>query len=224
MPVDTVAGALRAAARPVCAYVYDTGVLRTRAAEVKAALPASATLLYAVKANGHPAVVEALAGAADGLEVASGGELDLAVAAGARRIAFGGPAKTPAELAAAVTAGATVNAESVLELRRLVRAAAGRPVRVALRVNRPGATLPGSHHMTGTATPFGIDEADLATAVAAARDLDVVGFHLHAVSNSLDAPGYAAFVRDAVDWSLAAAARHGIDLREVNVGGGFGVD
>jgi diaminopimelate decarboxylase len=224
---EPVASALRGARRPVCAYVYDTAALRTRAAEVKAALPASATLLYAVKANGHPAIVETLAGAADGLEVASGGELDLAVAAGARHIAFGGPAKTPAELAAAVTAGATVNAESVLELRRLVRAAAGRPVRVALRVNRPAPAPRGSHHMTGTATPFGIDEASLGEAVAVARaatNLDLVGFHLHAVSNSLDAPGYAAFVRDAVDWSVSAATRFGVDLREVNVGGGFGVD
>jgi len=221
---ERIAGVLRGATRPVCAHVYDTTALRVRAAEVKAALPPSATLLYAMKANGHPSVVATLAGAADGIEVASGGELALAVAVGARRIAFSGPAKTPAELLAAVAAGATVNAESVLELRRLARAAAGRPVRVALRVNRPGAAPSGSHHMTGTATPFGIDEADLGAAVAAAADLDVVGFHLHAVSNSLDAPGYAAFVRDAVSWSLERAAHHGIDLREVNVGGGFGID
>jgi diaminopimelate decarboxylase len=232
MVPEPVGAALRLLARqepatPVCAYVYDTAVLRARVAEVKAALPSSATLLYAVKANGHPDVVQTLADAADGLEVASGGELALAVAAGARRIAFGGPAKTPAELSAAVAAGATVNAESVLELRRLARAAAGRPVRVALRVNRPGATLSGSHQMTGTPTPFGLDPDQIDDAVAVARaapGIDLVGFHLHAVSNSLDAPGYAGFVRDAVAWSLDAAGRYGIELREVNVGGGFGID
>ena len=53
--------------------------------------------------------MRALSGLCDGLEVASGGELDLAVAAGARRIVFGGPAKTPWELAAAVADGARVN-------------------------------------------------------------------------------------------------------------------
>ncbi|TMM31672.1 MAG: type III PLP-dependent enzyme [Actinobacteria bacterium] len=224
---DRVTAALRTAARPVCAYVYDTATLRATAAAVRAALPPSATLLYAVKANGHCAVVRTLAAATDGLEVASGGELALAVAAGARRIAFGGPAKTPAELSGAVAAGATVNVESVLELRRLVRAAAGRPVRVALRVNRAGAAPSGSHHMTGTATPFGLDEADLGAAVAVARaaaGVDLVGFHLHAVSNSLDPAGYAAFVHAAVAWSVSAAAAHGVDLREVNVGGGFGID
>jgi diaminopimelate decarboxylase len=172
-------------------------------------------------------VVAALAAATDGLEVASGGELALAVDAGAHRIAFGGPAKTPAELAAAVAAGATVNAESVLELNRLAVAAAGRPVRVALRVNRAGSALAGSHQMTGTPTPFGIDEAHLDAAVATVRrsaNLDVVGFHLHAVSNNLDAAAHVSFVHDAVRWSRAAATHYGLDLREVNVGGGFGID
>jgi diaminopimelate decarboxylase len=231
---ERVAAVLRAAARPVCAYVYDTGVLRERAALVKAALPPSATLLYAVKANGHPDVVRTLADCVAGLEVASGGELALALAAGARRVAFGGPAKTPAELAvaASVAAMVTVNVESVLELRRLAHAARasaadGRPVRVALRVNRPGAGLPGSHQMTGTASPFGIDEEQLGSALAVARQapaLDVVGFHLHAVSNNLDAAAHARFVHEAVAWSRGAANRYGVDLREVNVGGGFGID
>ena len=226
---ERVAASLAQLPRPVCAYVYDTGALRARAAAVRAALPGTAALLYAVKANGHHGVVAALAGTLDGLEVASGGELDLALAAGVRRIAFSGPAKTRVELAAAVAAGATVNtavtinAESVLELRRLVAAAAGRPVRVALRVNRAGAGLTGSHHMVGTPTPFGLDEADLATAVEVAGPLDVVGFHLHAVSNNLDAVAHAAYVHEAVAWSRAAADRYGIDLREVNLGGGFGV-
>jgi diaminopimelate decarboxylase len=221
---DRVAAALAGAVRPVCAYVYDAAALRGKAAAVRAALPANAQLFYAVKANGHPEVVAALTRVVDGLEVASGGELLLARHAGAGRIAFSGPAKTPAELAAAVEAGATVNVESRLELRRL--AALNRPARVALRVNRAGTALSGSHHMTGTPTPFGLDEADLGDAVRLAREvpaLDLVGFHLHAVSNNLDAPAHVRFVHDAVDWSIASARRYGIDLREVNVGGGFGI-
>ena len=228
MVSDAVAGALRRAGRPVCAYVYDTGVLRRQACAVRHALPPGAQLLYAVKANGHPAVVKALASTVDGLEVASGGELELARRAGVRRVAFGGPAKTDAELASAVEAGATVNLESLLEIRRLAaRAGVGWPVRVALRVNRAAAALPGSHQMTGTPTPFGIDEAQLGEAVALVREepaLDLVGFHLHAVSNNLDAVAHGAFVTEAVEWSRRTAARYGVRLREVNVGGGFGVD
>jgi diaminopimelate decarboxylase len=207
--------------RPVCRYTYDTAVLRARAASVRASLPPGATLLYAVKANGHPAVVAALAGVCDGLEVASGGELRLAVAAGARRIVFGGPGKTDAELAAALAAGALINAESVHELHRI--AALGGHPEVCLRVNRPGGGLRGSHAMTGTPTPFGLDVTRLGEALAV-EGVTVTGFHLHAVSNNMDGTAHAAFVRDALDWSARTAAAHGIDLRVVNVGGGFGVD
>lgn len=221
---EPVAAALRAASRPVCAYVYDTGRLRERARTVRAALPAGARLLYAVKANGHPEVVSALCAATDGLEVASAGELVLALGAGPAHIAFGGPAKTDAELDAAVAAGATVNVESPLELRRLALVGAGRPVRVALRVNRrAGVTLPGTHRMTGVPTPFGIDEAQLGEVAALAATLpgiELVGPHLHAVSNNLDAAAHVEFVRDALAW----ARRSGLASGSVNVGGGFGVD
>lgn len=218
-----VADALRRLPAPVCGYVYDAATLRERAAAARAALPVGSELLYAVKANGHPAVVAELARACDGLEIASGGELDLALAAGARRIAFAGPAKTDAELAAALAHGVTVNVESVLELRRLaLLAAAGTPTMVAVRVNRAGAGPSGSHRMTGVPTPFGIAEDQLPGALALAGELgvDVTGVHLHAVSNNLDAAAHAGFVRDCLAW----AARLPIRLASVNVGGGFGID
>jgi len=230
---DHVRAALLAVPAPRCAYVYDRGALVAGAAAVRAALPPASTLLYAVKANGHPDVLAALAGAVDGFEVASGGELALARIAragvgAATEIVFGGPAKTDAELEAAVEAEATVNVESLFELRRLAVAAesAGVRARIALRINRAGATLPGSHHMTGP-TPFGIDEAQLGEAVDLARgllSLRVIGFGLHAVSNNLDAAAHARFVEEAVRWSVAAAAKHGVALESVNVGGGFGID
>jgi diaminopimelate decarboxylase len=233
--------AIRQAKRPVCAYLYDRTVLRANAEALRAALPAGTLLCYAVKANGHPAVVETLAEVCDGLEVASGGELELATSAGAPLIVFGGPGKTDAELAAAVAAGAIINVESVHELRRLALLA-DRPASVALRVNRAGhSAVAGSHRMTGGPSQFGIDEADLADAVTAGgprdavtaagpRDagatgaLRIVGFALHAVSNNLDAHAHAAFVADAVAWSVRAAQRLGVRLELVNVGGGFGVD
>jgi diaminopimelate decarboxylase len=233
---EPVVEALRAADRPVCAYVYRRAALRAAAARVRAALPAGAGLLYAVKANGHPDVVATLAGCLDGLEVASGGELAVALAAsgaggGSRsgRIVFGGPAKTDVELAAAAAAGALVNVESAHELRRLALLAADRPepVAVAVRVNRAGRGLAGSHAMSGTPTPFGVDEAALPAVLELAGSLPAVrlaGFGLHAVSNNLDAGAHAAFVVEALRWARATAARHGVTLEYVNVGGGFGVD
>jgi 2-[(L-alanin-3-ylcarbamoyl)methyl]-2-hydroxybutanedioate decarboxylase len=237
MVPERIVEAVTGARRPVCAYVYDTAALRAQAQAVRAALPAGAELLYAVKANGHPGVVAALAAAVDGVEVASGGELDLAVRAGAGTIVFSGPAKTDAELRAAIRADATIHVESGHELRRLAvaqaelqataRAANGRRVSVALRVNRAGAALPGTHQMTGAPTPFGIDEASLPEAVqlaAALPEVDLLGFHLHAVSNNLDAAAHAAFVADALSWALQQATAYGVPLRYLNLGGGFGVD
>ncbi|MEU8075626.1 alanine racemase [Catellatospora citrea] len=223
-----VAAALRGLDGPVCAYVYDPAVLRARVAELRRALP-GVTVCYAVKANGHPAVVAAAAEACDGLEVASGGELALAEAAGAARIVFGGPAKTEAELAHALRLGATVNVESTLELRRLSLLAqrAGTTAAITLRVNRADAGLPGTHAMTGAPTPFGVDEAQLPEAVALARSLpglDLSGWHLHAVSNNLDAAAHSAFLAEALRWSAEASRRLGVPLRTVNAGGGFGVD
>jgi diaminopimelate decarboxylase len=187
-----------------------------------------------MKANGHPDVLAALAGEVDGFEVASGGELALARIARAGRgtasqIVFGGPAKTEGELEGAVETEATVNVESLLELRRLAVAAeaAGVRVRTALRVNRAGVDVPGTHHMSGGPTPFGIDEGQLAEAVELAQghpSLRLIGFALHAVSNNLDAGAHAAFVANAVHWSVEAAAAHRIPLESVNVGGGFGID
>jgi len=226
-PPEQVTAALRGTPRPVCAYVYDTNALVARATAVRAALPACATLLYAMKANRHPDVVRTLTRVCDGLEVASGGELDRARAAGARRIAFGGPAKTDAELAAAVAAGAQVNVESAHELRRIARAAPDQVTDIAVRVNRAATALPGTHRMTGVPTPFGVDETQLPDVLALAAALPTVrvtGFHLHAVSNNLDAAAHTAFVADAVAWSAETARRHGVDLRVVNVGGGLGVD
>lgn len=218
-----VAAAIQAAARPVCAYVYDRATLHANVAALRAALPAGTRVAYAMKANGDDRVLAALLNHVDGLEVASGGELAAAVAAGSPFTLFSGPAKTDADLRAAVAAGAVVNVESLHELRRLTVYG---PARVCLRVNRAHPALPGTHAMAGVPTAFGLDEALLPAAVGIARagGLDIAGFHLHAVSNNLDAAAHAAYVHDAVAWAARAAARWDVPAPLVNVGGGFGVD
>jgi diaminopimelate decarboxylase len=218
-----VAAAILAAERPTCVYVYDRAVLRANVAALRAALPAGTRVVYAMKANGNDRVLAALLTDVDGLEVASGGELAAAVAAGSRFTLFSGPAKTDADLRAAVGAGAVLNVESLHELRRLTVYGGAR---VCLRVNRTHPALPGTHAMAGVATQFGLDEALLPEAVGIARagGLDLAGFHLHAVSNNLDAAAHAAYVRDAVAWAAHAAARWDVAAPIINVGGGFGVD
>ena len=128
-------------------YAYDRGLLRERAAQLRAALPQGIQLHYAMKANPMPAVVGLMAGLVDGIDVASAGELKVALDAGAdpAEISFAGPGKRDAELRQAVAAGVLVNVESMRELPVLAAAsqALGLPSRVALRVN-PDFELKGS--------------------------------------------------------------------------------
>ena len=221
--MTAVADFARTLPSPACAWIYSPARFRDRLAALRDAL-AGHTILYAMKACANPAILAAAVDGTDGIECASAGELAQAAEAGAARLAFSGPAKTGRDLAAAETdAPVWIHAESTTELNSL--AAAGFTGPVALRVNR-GPALPGTHQMTGTATPFGFDPDQIPAAAAHAADLGlrIVGFHLHAVSNCLDAAAYAAHVHGSLAWARQAADQTGIDLEYLNVGGGLGAD
>ena len=215
--------AVRALPSPSSAWIYQPSVFTERLASLREALDGH-LILYAMKACANPAILAAAVKFADGIECASGGEFAAARAAGAARLAFSGPAKTPADFAAAAACDVPmmVHAESRRELHGLAEAGYGGPV--ALRVNR-GRTLPGTHQMTGAPTPFGIDENAVSNAIDLARGLglNLTGFHLHAVSNCLDADAYVQHVHESVAWSQAAV-RGRFDLTYINVGGGLGAD
>jgi diaminopimelate decarboxylase len=226
---------LARAEAPVSAYVYDGSVAVERASELRTALPEWAAVYYALKANSFPGIVEALAPHVDGFEVASRAELDLAVAAkpvtGPRQVPVvaAGPAKSVPVLTALVRAGVeAINAESLLELHRISRIAVeeGVPARVALRVNPAAIPVTGSLHMGGVPSQFGVPEPDVPGVLREALrlpGLDMVGFHIHAASNNLDAEAHAAYLRWCVEWSVRTAHESGVDLRHVDVGGGIGV-
>jgi diaminopimelate decarboxylase len=233
-PVHDLARALPVAALP--AYLYDLTALREHAAAVRSALPERVELYYAAKANPEPRILTALAPYVDGYEVSSGGELAHVAAAAPRHpLAFGGPGKTPAEIAAALEAGVhRFHVESEHELRTLAYLAARSPrapIRVLLRFNLAwphGTTRSGSLTMGGGPTPFGLDPDRSDTVVRMLADgshpaLELTGVHAH-LASGLAAPEQLAVARSAVDWAETLFARHGIALREVNVGGGMHVD
>ena len=95
-------------------YAYDLGLVGERMRRLRAALPDGLKIHYAMKANPHVGVVGALVRLADGIDVASAGELAVALAAGAdpTNISFAGPGKRDPELLAAVEAGVLLNVES----------------------------------------------------------------------------------------------------------------
>jgi len=145
-------------------------------------------------------------------------------------VLVGGPAKTDTLLADALAAGVTrFHVESLLECHRLSEAAtrAGTTASVLLRVNLAGPFPDATLAMAGRPTQFGIDEADLPAAIDAARTLpglDLAGFHLHSLSNNLDAARHLAMLALYRDTVLAWEERFGLRARVVDVGGGVGVD
>jgi diaminopimelate decarboxylase len=210
-------------------YAYDREQLNARVAALRQSLPAGLHLHYAIKANPLPAVVQHMAGLVDGLDVASAGELRVALNAGARpdTISFAGPAKRDPELHQAVAAGVLVNVESARELPVLAQAgqALGLPVRIALRLN-PDFELKGSGmRMGGGPKPFGVDVEQVPQLVAQARALGLAfeGFHLYAGSQSLRADAILQAQTQSYELALRLAQAHGLQLRSLNLGGGFGV-
>jgi diaminopimelate decarboxylase len=228
---DRPAGAPSHEHPEISAYWYDLGVATANAAALRAALPAWADVYYAVKANGFPPVLDALLrGGVDGFEVSSAAEVALATAA-ARAVPMvaAGPGKSMSLLRALVAGGVgVINVERPLELRRLevVAAEAGRRVAVAIRVNPARTGLAGALRMGGAPSAFGVAQAEVPAVLDLAATLphvDVVGFHLHAVSHNLDARAHVGYVRWCLDFARDAAARAGLDLRMLDVGGGMGV-
>ena len=214
------------------AYVYDLAELRTHAAAIRAALPERVELYYAAKANPDTAVLIALRDAVDGYEVSSGGELThVRTAVPEAPLAFGGPGKTAQEIATALRLGVRRwHVESEHELRQLA-AVADAPVDVLLRVNLPvdGGVLDSvALAMGGRPTPFGLDpervpECLRLLAAPEFGQLRLRGFHAH-LASGLSASEHLDVVERVVRWSVDLAAQRGIQLDEVNVGGGMAVD
>jgi diaminopimelate decarboxylase len=205
------------------AYVYDLTALREHAAGVRAALPPDVECYYAAKANPAQPVLRALAPLLDGIEVASGGELaHVTAAVPAARLAFGGPAKSDAELTAALRAGVhRVHVESVHELRRLglLAARSRTTANVLLRVNLPLATGQVALAMGGVPSQFGLDPADVPDCLDIIEGnpwLDWHGVHTH-LASGLAAAEHVTLAGEVVDWALP------LRPREVNIGGGMAV-
>lgn len=210
-------------------YVYDRSVMTRKVDELRAALPREVHVHYAMKANPMPAVVRHMLGLVDGLDVASAGEMQVALDAGAAPdlVSFAGPGKTDSELTRAAAAGITINIESEREIRVLaaIGARTGRRPRVAVRVNPDFELKTSGMKMGGGPKQFGIDAERVPEVLAAIGPLplDFQGFHIFSGSQNLRAEA----IVEAQQKSVALAARlaqHAPGpVRTLNIGGGFGI-
>ena len=210
-------------------YAYDRSLLRQRVASLRSALPAAIKLHYAMKANPMPAVVGLMAGLVDGIDVASAGELKVALDAGAdpAEISFAGPGKREIELRQAVASRVLINIESLREARLLagISQQLGLPARVAVRVN-PDFELKGSGmKMGGGPKQFGIDVELVPEMMALieAGGLAFEGFHLFAGSQNLRPESICEAQQKSYALALRLAEGCAQPLRFLNLGGGFGI-
>jgi len=210
-------------------YACDRGAIARRVAELRAALPPAIELHYAMKANPMPALVGHLARLVDGIDVASAGELQVALDAGAdpQHVSFAGPGKRDTELRQAVAAGILVNVESFREIAPLAEAAAalGVPARVAVRVNPDFELKSSGMKMGGGPKPFGVDAEQVPGLLAeiSRAGLAFEGFHLFAGSQNLKAEAIVEAQRKSFELALRLAAHAPAPVRTLNLGGGFGI-
>jgi len=210
-------------------YAYERRLLKERVELLRGKLPTAVQLHYAVKANPMPALVSTMASLVDGLDVASLGELRLALDSGmdSREISFAGPGKQPAELAAAIAAGITLNMESEREMETIARLAAVQGIRprVAIRLNPDFELKSSGMKMGGGPKPFGVD-AERAPALLrriGELELDFQGFHIYTGSQNLRAEAIVEAQNQSLELALRLAEQAPGPVRLLNIGGGFGI-
>ncbi|MEX0342340.1 MAG: pyridoxal-dependent decarboxylase, exosortase A system-associated [Erythrobacter sp.] len=226
---DTAVSELVATAGRTPLFVYSRDRVARRFAELRAAMPDRLKINYAIKANSFPPLLEYISKLADGLDIASGGELEMVRAAGfdLARVSFAGPGKRDEELKAAIASGVTLNLESEAEADRALAIAArmGATPRLAIRVN-PDFELKGSGmKMGGGAKPFGIDAERVPALIKHIVDAgsDFRGLHIFTGSQALAAEAVIEMQAKVLDCADRLASAAGVTLPKLNMGGGFGI-
>lgn len=213
--------------------VIDYDALTSQVSALHRAFPDHFLHTFAVKANYFLDVLRYLNSCGMGAEVASPGELELALRSGfdPSHIVFDAPAKTRAELTRALSLGLAVNIDNFQEFDRIVEMggpiAGGAPVGFRINPQIGG----GSVALSSTATmtsKFGVGLADegnrsaLVDAYRAHEWLTAVHVHVGSVGCPLPlmAEGVAAAVDLAEDINAAVGRRQ---VSTIDMGGGLPV-
>ena len=214
-----IAAYLRDHAPATPCLVLDVDRVEENYRRLLAVLPL-ARVYYAVKANPAAPILDRLTGLGSSFDAASWEEIQLCLEAGARpeRISFGNTVKKESAIKAAYAAGVRMFAfDSEPELRKLVRSAPGAKVYCRILVENKGAEWPLSRK-------FGCEAAMAKDLMVKAAEwgMDPYGISFHVGSQQTQTGAYeAAIARVAMIFSDLQAA--GINLRMVNLGGGYPV-
>jgi len=218
-------------------YVFDEADVRKRAKDYVAAFTVSdieTSVHYAGKAFLTTKVAQWVNQEGLGIDVASAGELEVAIRAGIapNQIVMHGNNKSVQDLARAVEVGVgRVVIDSLIEIERLnaVAANAGIVQQVLLRLTV--GVEAHTHEAISTAhedQKFGLSVAS-GMAMAAVDNvlecdaLSLAGLHSHIGSQIFDATGFELATHRVVDFAKQVKDRHGISVSELDVGGGMGI-
>lgn len=220
-------------------YILDEETLRTACRQYrntfKEYYQGESQVLYASKAWNCLAVCAIVASEGLGIDVVSGGELYTALNAGMNpsKIYLHGNNKSDDELVLAIESGCTIVADNWHELYRLVKIggeqaenSAAAPIRIMLRLT-PGIECH-THEYIRTGhldSKFGFDPNDLQEVFAFVSEqasLNCVGLHAHIGSQIFERQPHRDLAAVMVQW-LRDAAKHGLTITELNVGGGLGI-
>lgn len=214
-------------------YILDEETLRSACQQYRDAFKqyykGESQVLYASKAWNCLAVCAIAASEGLGIDVVSGGELYTALQAGVspNKIYLHGNNKSREELVLAIASGVTIVADNWYELHTLVEIAPpGQPIRIMLRLT-PGIECH-THEYIRTGhldSKFGFDPNDLGevfTFVSEQPALNCVGIHAHIGSQIFERQPHQDLASVMVQW-LRDATRYGLNITELNVGGGLGI-
>ena len=220
-------------------YIIDERAARDRAREMREALQrefarvgTEATVYYAGKAFLCVEVARWMIEEGLNLDVASGGELAVALAAGVApaQIGFHGNNKSDAEIARAVAAGVgTLIVDSEQEIARIAFAASAAGVRQRVRLRINSGVHAGAHDFLATAhedQKFGLPlsrAVEIAGAIVQHESLDFVGLHCHIGSQIFSSDAFRESAKRLLGVYADLAAVLGGPVRELNLGGGFGI-
>ncbi|MGW4805884.1 diaminopimelate decarboxylase [Kitasatospora sp. NPDC004272] len=216
------------------AYVLDEADFRARARAWRDAFGTDADVYYAGKAFLSKAVVRWLHEEGLNVDVCSSGELHVALAAGmpGGRIALHGNNKSVRELEQAVKAGVGhVVVDSFQEIERLAEIAGAQGVRQPVLIRITVGVEAHTHEFIATAhedQKFGLSlsgglAAEAVRRVLAEPALELRGIHSHIGSQIFDFAGFEVAARRVVGLLAEVRDEHGVQLPEVDLGGGLGI-
>lgn len=205
-------------------YAFDVRRLKAQVEKLQSELPSRIEVFYSLKANASLGICDVLAECGIGADVASAGELATAIKAGfpSERIFVAGPFKLPETIARLRgRPAAIVSVDSLSELQWLSDAGLTNPAVLRLRPDFGSCAVV----KAGSESRFGFtcEQLDRCRGFLPSCQLDVIGFHVFAGSQILDAEKLCEHLRRAMDLSLRAGDTLGITPSLINLGGGFGI-